>query len=565
MIHFNELHAPKPNITDVASESSAILDQIQASQQLGDVLDSMKQWDRQRREVGTYLALVYLRFTQDTADEQAKANKDESDAMRPKLTELDNEIKKALVQHPLRSELEQQVGSQMFSLWESEIPTFDPAISEDLIEESGLESQYTALTASAEFEFDGETHNHSTIGKYREYADRNLRYGAEQVKWQWFDENGEQLDDLYHQMVQLRHGMAQKLGFDNYVELAYLKMCRVDYNQADVARYRQMVQQHVTPLGNVIRQQQAEQLGIDKTMYWDEAVYLKEGNPLPPADYETMIRLAQDMFDQQGYGLDDFFKLMTDGGYMDLQSRKGKAGGGYCMSFDTIGMPFIFANFKGTRADVEVFTHEMGHAFQGYMSRNQPWVDYLWPTYESCEIHSMGLEFLTYPQMDLFFGERADQFRRIHLASSLMFLPYGVSVDEFQHRVYEKPEATRSDRHAMWKEIEQIYMPFVDYGDLPHATKGGRWHDKQHIFRSPFYYIDYTLAQTCALQFWIRAEQDRDAAMDDYVALCKRGGEAPFQQLVEGANLTSPFQQGCLENVVSQSRITLGLESSGNF
>ncbi len=559
MIHFNELKAPQPSIDDVADESGDILDKIQSSQQLDDVLDSMQQWDRQRREVGTYLALVYLRFTQDTADQQAKAAKDESDAMRPRFTELDNSIKKALVQHPLRTELEQKVGTQMFSLWESEIPTFDPAIAEDLVEESGLESQYTALTASAEFEFNGETHNHSTIGKYREYADRELRHGAEKIKWQWFDEHGEELDDIYDKMVKLRHTMAGKLGFDNYVELGYLKMCRVDYDQQDVARYRQMVQQHVTPLGAVIRQKQAEQLGIGKTMYWDEAVYLKEGNPLPPEDYDTMIQLAQQMFDQLGYGLDDFFKLMTGGGYMDLQSRKGKAGGGYCMSFDTIGMPFIFANFKGTRADVEVFTHEMGHAFQGYASRNQPWLDYLWPTYESCEIHSMGLEFLTYPQMDLFFDDRADEFRRIHLASSLMFLPYGVSVDEFQHRVYEKPEATRSERHAMWKEIEQAYMPFVDYGDLPHAPKGGRWHDKQHIFRSPFYYIDYTLAQTCALQFWIRAEQDRSQAMDDYVALCRRGGEAPFQQLVQSANLISPFEQGCLEEVVRQSRVTLEL------
>ena len=227
--------------------------------------------------------------------------------MRPKLTELDNRIKKALVQHACRSELEKQVGSQMFSLWESEIPTFDPAIADDLIEESGLESQYTTLTASAEFEFDNETHNHSTIGKYREYADRDLRHGAEQVKWQWFNEHGEELDDIYHTMVNLRHGMAQKLGFNNYVELGYLKMCRVDYNQADVARYRQMVQQHVTPLGNIIRQQQAEQLGIEKTMYWDEAVYHKEGNPLPPQEYDAMIKLAQDMFDQQGYGLDEFF------------------------------------------------------------------------------------------------------------------------------------------------------------------------------------------------------------------------------------------------------------------
>jgi M3 family oligoendopeptidase len=559
MIQFSEIQQPTPNLEDVTSARTELLNQIESSSSVEDVCLAMQQWDQGRREIGTWEALVQLRFCQDTTDEQAKQAQDEMDQLQPKLTELDINIKRALVNHPLRSALEQETGKQLFALWEAEIPTFDPVIADDMIREAGLKTKYTTLMASAKLEFDGDTLNHSTITRYRENADRDLRYAAELVRWQWFAEHVEELDDLFDEMVALRHGMAQKLGFESYVDLGYQIMSRVDYDQHDVTRYRDMVREEVTPLGQQIRDGQAETLGIDKTMFWDESVYLKAGNPLPSSDYDTMIGQATEMFNNMGYGLDDFFRIMNEGGFMDLQSRDGKAGGGFCTAFSTVGMPYIYANFKGTRADVQVFTHEMGHAFQCYMSRQQPWFDYLWPTYESCEIHSMSLEMLCYPQMNMFFGDGADDFRHIDLASTLTFLPYGVTVDEFQHLVYAKPQASRKERHEMWKQLESTYEPYLDYGDLPHVSSGGRWQEKQHIFRSPFYYIDYTLAQTCALQFWIKAEENREQAMQDYVALCKRGGEAPFQELVASAQLISPFQEGCLRDVVTHSRQVLGL------
>ncbi len=559
MIQFSEIQQSAPNLEEVTSARTELLNQIESTSSIEDIRLALQQWDQGRRETGTWEALVQLRFCQDTTDEQAKQAQDEMDQMQPKLTELDINIKRALVSHPLRSAIEQETGVQLFALWEAEIPTFDPIIAEDMIQESGLKTKYTTLMASAKFEFDGDTLNHSTITRYRENADRDLRYAAELVRWQWFDEHAEELDDLFDEMVTLRHGMAQKLDFENYVDLGYQIMSRVDYDQHDVARYRDMVREEVTPLGQQIRDGQATTLGIDKTMFWDESVYLKAGNPLPSSDYDTMIGQATEMFNNMGYGLDDFFRIMNEGGFMDLQSRDGKAGGGFCTAFSTVGMPYIYANFKGTRADVQVFTHEMGHAFQCYMSRQQPWFDYLWPTYESCEIHSMSLEMLCYPQMNMFFGDGADDFRHIDLASTLTFLPYGVTVDEFQHLVYAKPQASRNERHEMWKQLESTYEPYLDYGDLPHVSSGGRWQEKQHIFRSPFYYIDYTLAQTCALQFWIKAEENREQAMHDYVALCKRGGEAPFQELVASAKLISPFKEGCLRDVVAHSRRVLGI------
>lgn len=288
-------------------------------------------------------------------------------------------------------------------------------------------------------------------------------------------------------------------------------------------------------------------------MFWDEGVFDPQGNPDPQGDHDWMIERATEMFDEIDGGPGEFFRLMVECDLMDLKNRASKAGGGFCTDFPSYGLPYIFANFNGTKGDVEVFTHEIGHAFQGYSSREQPLHDYLFPTYESCEVHSMGLEFLTWPHMEKFFGGQAERFRKIHLIQSLLFLPYGVAVDHFQHLVYSNPEASPDER----REMECTYLPSRDCGDLPHLPEGGQWQMQRHIYLSPFYYIDYTLALTCALQFWVRSRADMAESMAAYVALCKRGGDAPFRELASSAGLNSPFEAGYLRDVVQQARTFL--------
>ena len=359
--------------------------------------------------------------------------------------------------------------------------------------------------------------------------------------------------------------MARKLGFSNFVELGYKRMKRVDYNQQDVERFRAEVRRHVVPLGIELRKRQAADLGLDTLYFWDEGVQDIQGNPKPLGDHDWMVERATEMFDAMGPELGDFFRLMNAAHLMDLKNREGKAGGGFCTAFPSFEVPYIFANFNGTKGDVEVFTHEIGHAFQNYMSREQTLLDYLWPTFESCEIHSMGLEFLTWPHMEKFFGDGASRFRRTHLIQGLLFLPYGVAVDHFQHLVYSQPNATAADRHAMWQEVERLYLPWRNYGDLPHVADGGFWQFQRHIYLHPFYYIDYTLAQTCALQLWGKAEKDRAGTLADYVALCKRGGEAPFQSLARSANLISPFDENCLGDVIARAKDVFGGVAEGRL
>jgi len=556
-IDFHDIDEPAPVYDDVAEQYRQIESDLDAAASADDRVAAIDRWDALRRRLHTWEALTELRFNQDTRNEEYKKARDHCDELRPKLTDLAVQLKRRLVKSPHRAELEDRLGRHVFDLWEANIATYDPVIEQDMVREAKLEAEYVELLASAAIEFQGEMHNLSQIEKFSQQADRKVRHDAEQVKWRWFAKNRQALDRTYDEQVKLRTGMAKKLGFDDFTGLGYKRMSRIDYDRPEVEQYRAAIRQHVVPLAAELRRRQADSLSLDRLMYWDEAVFDMQGNPVPGGDHDWMLVKAQEMFDAMADPLGEFFRLMTGSHLLDLKAREGKAGGGFCTDFPSVGVPFIYANFNGTKGDVEVFTHEVGHAFQAYSARDKPLADYLWPTYESCEIHSMSLEFLTWGQMERFFGEDADRFRRMHLMQSLLFLPYGVAVDHYQHLVYSRPEATPAERFEMWQEMERTYMPWRDYGDLPHVNAGGRWQLQRHIYLHPFYYIDYTLAQTCALQFWVRSEQDFDEAIRSYVELCRRGGEAPFRELVRSANLTSPFDEGCLAEVVDQARQAL--------
>jgi M3 family oligoendopeptidase len=558
-VDFQDIEAPAPTYEDAVEHYAQFEVELDAAIDSDACVTVIRRWDTYVRRLCTWQALVHLRFNQDTTNEAYKAARDYCDELEPKLTDLSVQLKRKILASRHRDNITGQIGDTALALWQSHVTTYDPVIEEDVVAELKLEAEYIELTASARIPLRGETYNISEIAKFSQKPDRELRHQARRATWQWFADNREALDRIFDEMVQLRTGMAKKLGFADFVGLGYKRMCRIDYEREDVNRYRAAVRDHVVPLALELRKHQATQLSLDKLYEWDLALHDPRGNPKPGGDHDWMLDRAQEMFDGMGSGIDSFFEMMRNSHLLDLKIREGKGGGGFCTGFPSYGLPYIFANFNGTKGDVEVFTHEMGHAFQTYLSRSQPLTDYLWPTMESCEIHSMSLEFLAWPHMEKFFGDDAERFRQMHLIESLLFLPYGVSVDHFQHLVYETPNASPEERFGMWQDVERMYLPEYDYGDMEHAAQGGRWQLQRHIYLNPFYYIDYTLALTCALQFWEQSQQNYAEAMDKYVALCRRGGEAPFQSLAKSAGLKSPFESGCLEGVVNMARETLGL------
>ncbi|AHJ62239.1 Oligoendopeptidase F [Granulibacter bethesdensis] len=567
---FENISAPRPTRESLAAGRDAVLALMEA----GAWAQALSTMDQDRRDYARWSALVHLAFSRNTAEVEAKAERSYADSLAPFAQDCEVTLKRRVLAHPDRASilplLAPPYGEHVLALWEADITTFIPAIADDLEQESKLEADYTELLAAARLEIGGQTVNLSGLAPYAEHADRAIRHEAETVRWQYFADHGERLDGIYDALVRLRHGMARKLGDENFIALAYRRLRRTDYGPEDVARYRDAVAEKVTPLVARLLEARRQEHGWDRLRFWDEALVDPRGNPKPLGGVEVLGEAAQSLFDAMdahlpggdAKGIGACYRLMRAGGFMDLDNRSGKAGGGFCTSFPTQsdGMPYIFANFTGTHHDIGVFTHEMGHAFQNYASRTLPGIDLLWPTYEAAEIHSMSLEFLTWPGIGKLVGEdEAERYRRMHLIQSLAFLPYGVCVDHFQHEVYARPDATPAERHAIWRRLEARYMPWTDYGDLAWPAAGGRWQAKQHIYNSPFYYIDYTLALCCALQFWVRMRQDYASALTDYVALCGRGGAAPFTALARSAGLASPFSPGALDAVVDEAAKTLGL------
>lgn len=550
---FSDISASAPDFEKLRAQYDAVIEQLVNGNSAAEAIAAFRRWDTLRRGYATWASLTELRFQQDTKNPQFKADAEALNQLRPKITGIDVMVKRKFLASPLRSELESELGSYLFDRWELDVTAFDPVIEPLVVAESKLEDEYTELLANAEFEFRGERLNLPTIGKYAEDPDREARREALFTKWDFFSRNREQLDRVYDDLVQLRHRMAKELEYHNFIELGYRRMMRTDYGPAEVARYREAIVREIVPLTERIVDAQARDLGVDHVMLWDEHVFSRATSPKPPQAYDQMLGAANAVFCGVGGEIGGFAGMMMRRELLDLQSREGKAGGGFCTSFPTYGLPYIFANFNGTTHDVNVLVHEMGHAFQSYSSRQMPVSEYLWPTYEACEVHSMSMEFLTWPQLERFFGEDAQRYRIQHLKSSLLFLPYGAAVDHFQHFVYENPSASAGDRHAFWKQLEATYLPWRRYGGIEHLERGGYWQFQRHIYAMPFYYIDYTLALCCALQFWVRSLDDYDGALADYTALCKRGGELPFQSLVRSAGLQSPFDEGVLSYVAQRA------------
>ena len=547
---FNEYKYEHLDLEKIKKEFSELIESFEKAENVEGQVNAFDEIIKLRNHIETMQTLVSVRHSIDTNDEFYDKENEYMDEISPILFGFTNDFYKALVNSKFKDELIQKYGKFLFDLAENTLKTFSPEIIPDAQEENRLSSKYSKLIASAKIDFDGKELNLSQMVPYTQSKDRNIRIEAAKKVAQFFAENQDEFDNIYDSLVKVRTRMAQKMGYKNFVEFGYKQLSRLEYDAKMVEGYRKQVLENIVPLHTELRERQKKRLGVDKLKFYDEAIKFNSGNADPHGSPEWILNNGKTMYKELSKETDEFFTFMTENNLLDLLSKKGKMSGGYCTYIPEHKAPFIFANFNGTSHDIDVLTHEAGHAFQVYQSRGFEVPEYLWPSYEACEIHSMSMEFLTWPWMDLFFENDTDKYKFIHLSEALLFIPYGVTVDEFQHWVYENPEATPKERREKWIEIEKKYLPTRDYGEVEELKNGIFWFRQGHIFSSPFYYIDYTLAQVCAFQFWIKSRENREKAWKDYLNLCKLGGSKPFFELMKSANLKNPFEEGTLAFVI---------------
>ena len=553
-MNFNDYKYERIDIDAVKKQFEELIESFSKADSAEKQCEIMDKVINLRNHIDTMITLVSIRHSINTADDFYDKENDYCDEISPLLYGFTTDFYKALVTSKFRKELEDKYGKFLFDQAECSLKTFNEEVIPQLQEENKLSSKYDKLIASAKIPFDGEERTLSQMAPYTQSKDRNIRKDAAKKVAEFFSAHKNDFDEIYDKLVKVRTEIAHKLGFKNYVELAYARLRRLDYNAQDVAGYRKQVLENIVPLHSELRERQAKRLGIDKLKFYDEPIKFNSGNADPHGDPEWILNHGKTMYRELSKETDEFFTFMTENNLLDLLSKKGKNSGGYCTYIPDYKSPFIFANFNGTAHDVDVLTHEAGHAFQVYESRGYEIPEYLWPSYEACEIHSMSMEFLTWPWMGLYFENDEDKYKFIHLSEALLFIPYGVTVDEFQHWVYENPEATPEERRNKWLETEKKYLPTRDYGEIDELEEGIFWFRQGHIFGTPFYYIDYTLAQVCAFQFWIKSRENREKAWEEYLNLCRLGGSKPFFELMKAANLKNPFNEGTIASVIPKIR-----------
>jgi len=554
---FNEYEYIRPDYNIIKEKYLNLINDFKNSATADEQYTILKKINALANNVDTMSQLVYIRNSINTADEFYDTEKDYMDMTSPKFYGLRIEFYKQLLNSRFKEELTDKIHPQLITLAEMEIKTFSDEAIPLMQEENKLISEYDKLISSAKIEYDGKLLNLSQMQPYMESKDRRIRKEAHEKSSNFFKENEAKFDLIYDKLVKIRHQIALKLGFNNFIELAYLRNGRSDYNSEDVRNFREHVLKYIVPITNELRERQAKRIGVDEFKYYDIPLNFISGNPTPKGNKDWIMERTKKMYEELSPETHEFINIMIDRELFDLETKPNKQAGGYCTFLHDYKSPFIFANFNGTQDDVTVVTHEAGHAFQTYQSRHFDAPEYSFPTSEAAEIHSMSMEFITWPWMELFFEKDIEKFKFFHLADSLCFIPYGVTVDEFQHIVYEYPDMTPDERKKAWRDIEKKYTPYKNYDDNEFLNKGTFWFKQGHIFSSPFYYIDYTLAQICSYQFWLRFNENRKEAWEDYLKICKIGGSQSFLEILKAGNLESPFEESTINSVASKIKAYL--------
>ncbi|MBE5842807.1 MAG: M3 family oligoendopeptidase [Butyrivibrio sp.] len=503
-------------------------------------------------DLRTTITIGVFRHNVDTTEEFYAKENDYIDEIYPTISQYTNDYTKVLYNSPYRDYLEEKIGKVAFKNMELSMKSIDEKILPLMQEENALISKYDKVIASAKIPFDGEEYNISLLRKVLTSSDRDTRKRAWKALSDYFLSVTDEIDDIYDKLVKNRTQQAKELGYDNYIELGYNRMTRNSYRRKEVENFRKQIKESFVPFVSKIQEKRKAQIEVDELKYYDNDMFFKNGNPEPIGTPEDIMNAGLEMYKELSPETAEFFDFMIKNELFDVLGRKTKKAGGYMDFLPKYKAPIIFANFNGTSGDVDVITHECGHAFQGYLTRDEEIMEHNDLTMETAEIHSMSMEYFTYGWMDKFFGDRSEDYLKMHIQDSVTFIPYGCMVDEFQHIVYEKPEMTPAERKQVWKELEKTYRPWLDFDNDPFFDEGGFWQKQGHIFWNPFYYIDYVLASVVAMQFKVWMDKDFKDAWNHYLELCRLSVSDFYENELDEVGLKSPFRDGTIDYLVKE-------------
>lgn len=555
---FGALEYKRPDFEKIEAFAVSMTESVNQAKSYGELKKLMKQMEEMSNEFQTQCTIASIRHTLDTRDEFYEKEDEYINNTIPTIMPKMLEVDEALMNSKFRDEIEKEYGKQYFVQMELQKKTFCEKNIPLMQQESKLTNEYQKIMATAEIPFDGKTLNLYGVQKYFEHEDRSVRAAAVKAYSDFYHKHETRLEEIWDELIHIRNQMGENLGYENFIPVGYMQQGRTDYGMEEVASFRKQVRDVIVPLCGKLYEAQAKRLGVDSLMVYDEKCVFADGNAVPAGDDDFMVNEARKMYHEISPETGEFIDFMIEHDLMDLKNKPGKASTGYMTYLQTYKAPFVFSCFNQTIFDMQVLTHELGHAFAGYMAmRNQPIAEYYSESTDIAEIHSMAMEQFAYPYAEQFFGSQADKFRFAHLQEAVTFVPFGVAVDEFQHICYANPQLTPKQRTLEWKKLEEIYMPWRKYDADDFFDRGGYWYHKLHIYLYPFYYINYTLTTMGAMEFKKKDSENHESAWKDYLNLCKCGGSMSYLETLNYANLVNPFEAGSVEKAIEVAKETL--------
>ena len=551
-MRFQDMPYERIDFAKVQEEMGELIRELEAAKSGEEQFEVHKKYYALTDRVMTLMTIANIRFDIDTSDKFYEEEHKYYDEQGPVFSNLVLAYQKKLYESPYRAYLEEKIGPVAFKNMELAQKSMSEALIPLMQEENAIQTEYNKLLATAKIAWRGETLNLSLMNPYLHSSDRGIRAEAWKKYTAFFEENQEQLDDIYDRLVKNRTKQGEAMGYENYLPLGDARMMRNCYDRSDMGEFRKQVKRDFVPFAEKLHERRRQRLGIDHLLYIDEGVYFPQGNPAPIGTPEEILQAGQKMYRELSKETGEFMDFMRENELFDVLGRKTKKTGGYMTYLPDFGAPFIFANFNGTSGDADVITHECGHAFQWYVVKDDPIREHWDITMETAETHSMSMEFFTEPWMNLLFGSRAKDYVDMHFEDSMAFIPYGTMVDEFQEIAYQNPGLTPAQRNGVWRDLERQYKPHLDYTGNAYYEAGGFWQKQHHIYDCPLYYIDYCIAQANALQYKVWMDRDFDGAWKSYLKLCRLSAADFFDGLVKEAGLDNPFEDGCLAHVVKQ-------------
>lgn len=549
---FSTIQYERPDFDRYEEQLKSVIEQIKNANNYSEIQTILEQVEEFSAPLETMCTVAMIRNTLDTTDEFYEKEVEFIDERRAVAASTSTEFCKTLLNCKFTEDITREYGKEYLIAIRRQVDQFKDELIPFLQKEAKLTQKYQKIMATAKIPFKGETLNLYGIKKYFESPDRETRKEAFKAYSDFYHSNEEEMEQIFDELVALRNEMGRALGYDNYIPLAYIQQQRSDYGVKEVAAFREQVRKEIVPLCEKLYEAQAKRIGVSDFKVFDEEFLFTDGNAEPIGDDDYLIKEARKMYHDLSPETGEFIDYMIEHELMDLKNKPNKASTGYMTELTSYKAPYVFSCFNHTIFDMQVLTHELGHAFAGYEAmRNQKTSVYFMGGTDIAEIHSMSMEQFSYPYAEQFFGEQADKFRFAHLQNAITFVPFGVAVDEFQHIMYEKPELTPKERTMEWHKLEEKYMPWRKYENDEFMERGGYWYHKLHIFLYPFYYINYTLTTIGAMEFKKRFMEDKEQAWTDYLNLCKAGSSKSYLELLKVANLSVPFEEGSVANAIS--------------